>query len=132
MLSDKPEEQQNLFDEIRLRRISVRDAERLAGKIAVEKTRKNSIHTKAEEFEGIEKDLTDMLGTRVHIQGNQEHGGKITIDFFSAEELVVIADKVKTMQNNASSSIEDFEDIEDEPLIDDEDQSMYSFKNFSL
>ena len=127
MLSDKPEEQQNLFDEIRLRRISVRDAERLAGKIAVEKTRKNSIHTKAEEFEGIEKDLADTLGTRVHIQGNQEHGGKITIDFFSAEELGAIADKIKTMQGEENI----VENTEEKPL-EDEDQSMYSFKNFSL
>ena len=90
MLSTRPEEQMTLFKEIVYRKISVREAERIARRIAVEKSRKKELLPTPELME-IEKQLAEKLGTRVHIQ-KSEVGGKITIDYFSDEDLGVIVD----------------------------------------
>ena len=88
MLSNRPEEQQTLFKEIQFRKISVREAERIARRIAVEKVRKQSLLPNAELMQ-IEQKLQESLGTRVHIEP-REVGGKITIDYFSPEDLDTI------------------------------------------
>lgn len=88
MLSKRPEEQMTLFKEIMFRKITVREAERIARRIAVEKVRKQSLIPDAGLLV-IEKQLQETLGTRVHIEPKEE-GGKITIDYFSAEDLDTI------------------------------------------
>ncbi|MCC7436432.1 ParB/RepB/Spo0J family partition protein [Candidatus Nomurabacteria bacterium] len=90
MLSSRKEEQMTLFKEIMYRKISVREAERIARRIATDKARKKELLPTPELLE-IEKHLQDKLGTRVHIQ-QAEVGGKITIDYFSNEDLDVIVD----------------------------------------
>lgn len=90
MLSGRKEEQMTLFKEIMYRKISVREAERIARRIATDKARKKELLPTPELME-IEKHLQDKLGTRVHIQ-QAEVGGKITIDYFSNEDLDVIVD----------------------------------------
>jgi ParB family chromosome partitioning protein len=85
MLSTRPEEQLTLFKEIMFRKITVREAERIARRIAVDKVRKKELLPNAELMQ-IEQKLQESLGTRVHIEP-KEAGGKITIDYFSPEDL---------------------------------------------
>ncbi len=101
MLSSRPEEQMTLFKEIVYRKISVREAERIARRIATDKARKKELLPTPELLE-IEKHLQDKLGTRVHIQQAGE-GGKITIDYFSNEDLDVIVDVLGKAQARGST-----------------------------
>ncbi len=98
MLASRPEEQMTLFKEIVFRKISVREAERIARRIAVEKVRKQILLPDAELME-IEQKLQESLGTRVHIEPREE-GGKITIDYFSSEDL----DKIMSILSNKEHS----------------------------
>ena len=86
MLSDRPEEQQVLFKEIIYKKISVREAERLARRVAFEKVRKMHYKMLDPEIVEIEEKFQEALGTRVHIE-KTERGGHLTIDFFSPEDL---------------------------------------------
>jgi len=83
MLADRPEEQETLFKEITLKKMTVREAERGARSIAKDKARK---HDLPPELASLEKDLMDKLGTRVRIE-KKEKGGKVHIDFFSEEDI---------------------------------------------
>jgi len=86
MLMDKTEEQRTLFEEIKLKRLNVRDTEQLARRIAVEKSRKGDL---TPELLLLERELSDSLGTRVRID-KKDNGGRVTIDFFSVEDLAHI------------------------------------------
>ncbi len=90
MLTGRPEEQATLLKEIMFRKISVREAERIARRIATDKARKKELLPTPELIQ-IERQLQDKLGTRVHIQP-AEVGGKITIDYFSNDDLDIIID----------------------------------------
>lgn len=85
MLKDRPDEQQVLFKEIVYKKISVREAERIARRIAVERVRKSEL-LPTPEARGMEDELEERLGTRVHIERKAD-GGRITIDFFSDDDL---------------------------------------------
>ena len=85
MLSTRPEEQNTLFKEIVYKKLSVREAERIARRIAVDRVRKRELLPDANVM-SIEDELEEHLGTRVHIQRKAD-GGKITIDFFSDADL---------------------------------------------
>ncbi len=93
MLSDRPEEQKKLYEEIILRKLSVRDAEKIARRIAQDKVRKKKfiVDPRIREYE---KRLSENLGTRVHIE-QKEKGGKILIDYFSMEDLENILNALK-------------------------------------
>jgi len=86
MLADKPEEQEVLFKEILIKKITVREAERIARNVAVERARKKETLEKDTEMKEIEGKLNDALGTRVMIE-RREVGGKIVIDFFNNDDL---------------------------------------------
>ena len=86
MLIDKPEEQKTLFTEIVTRKLTVRDAEQLARRVAIDKVRKTDL---TPELLLLERELTEALGTRVRIEKG-EQGGKLHIDFFNAEDLAAI------------------------------------------
>ena len=88
MLNTRPEEQMTLFKEIMFRKITVREAERIARRIATDKVRKRELLPNA-DLMVIEQKLRDSLGTRVHIEPKEE-GGKITIDYFSNADLDTI------------------------------------------
>ncbi len=81
-------ERETLFREIMLKKLSVRAAERIARSIAQENVRKHN--KKTPEMVEIEKSLTETLGTRVIIETNAE-GGRLSIDFFSPDELSRLA-----------------------------------------
>src|SRR3989344_3325300 len=86
MLADHPEEQMVLFKEILFKKITVREAERLARKIAFDRVRKKEFLPDPEITE-LEEEFQEKLGTRVHID-RKDNGGQIKIDFFSTEDLL--------------------------------------------
>ena len=97
MLVDHPEEQMVLFKEILYKKITVREAERLARKIAYDRVRKKEFIPDPEITE-LEEEFQDKLGTRVHID-RKELGGQIKIDFFSIEDLRTILDSINKSIN---------------------------------
>ncbi len=102
MLGDRLEEQMTLFKEIMFRKLTVREAEAIGRRIAYDKIRKKGA-TLDPETQELEEKLTETLGTRVSIE-RRENGGKILIDFFSADDLRGILDLIKT--NKAKSPTE--------------------------
>ncbi|HEY4494230.1 MAG TPA: ParB/RepB/Spo0J family partition protein [Candidatus Paceibacterota bacterium] len=92
MLADHPEEQMVLFKEIVYKKITVREAERLARKIAYDRVRKKEFMPDPEITE-LEEEFQEKLGTRVHIE-RKELGGQVKIDFFSTEDLRMILDLI--------------------------------------
>lgn len=93
MLADHPEEQLVLFKEIVYKKITVREAERLARKIAYDRVRKKEFMPDPEITE-LEEEFQEKLGTRVHID-RKELGGQIKIDYFSTEDLRAILDLIQ-------------------------------------
>ncbi|MBI2120239.1 MAG: ParB/RepB/Spo0J family partition protein [Parcubacteria group bacterium] len=85
MLADRPEEQIVLFKEVMYKRLTVRETEAIARKVAYERIRKKELFQDPELVE-LEEKFTERLGTRVHIE-KKEHGGKMVIDFFSNADL---------------------------------------------
>jgi len=151
MLATRPEEQMTLFKEIMFRKITVREAERIARRIAVDKVRKQSLIPDA-GLMVIERQLQETLGTRVHIEP-KEAGGKITIDYFSPEDLEtimsVLGNKQAPMAPTAAPQTpeevteaahqerEEVELLEDRSpteiaQAEEEVEDLYNLKNFSL
>jgi len=149
MLIERPEEQQTLFREILLRRMSVREAEGVARRIAVERRHSIKGDDLDHETREIEEKLTDTLGTRVTIERKHEvPGGKITIAFFSDEDLKHVLEVMRPA--SGATAIENSEprnQVEGEPveITDDRsidevqkanntesDEELYSIKNFSI
>lgn len=133
MLTDRPEEQVVLFKEIMFKKMTVRDAEKAARKIAFDKIRKKEYMPDPEIAE-MEEKLQESLGTRVHIE-RKENGGYITIDFFTNDDLHTILglikstedknpnrmlDKFAASQNSQTTTISDSqskEDISDDNVV---------------
>ena len=155
MLQDRPEEQTVLFKEILYKKITVREAERMARKIAIEKVRKAELLPDPEILE-MEELFQEALGTRVHIEKN-EKGGQILIDFFSPDDLRTLLDslnksgasmnnpnallerhdeKVKAMAPEeapvVSEDTQSLDDRTEEEKDVDDDTDLYNIKNFSL
>lgn len=87
MLADRTAEQMTLFKEIVERRITVRDSEQMARRIAVERVRHKALLSP--DLLDLEKRLSETLGTRVRIE-RKDTGGKVLIDFFSPEDLTAL------------------------------------------
>jgi len=149
MLVDRPEEQTTLFREITLKKLTVREAESIARRIAIDKIRKKEFVVDPEIIE-LENKLTERLGTRVQIE-RKEAGGKIMIDFFSNDDLRSILEKVQEQSQVASLDAVSSESGDttasasaDEMPIDDrsatdivadaksDDAELYDLKNFSI
>ncbi|MEX1027427.1 MAG: ParB/RepB/Spo0J family partition protein [Candidatus Paceibacterota bacterium] len=92
-LKEKPDEQAVLHKEILYKKMSVREAERIARKIAYDNTRKKSENYNS-EIAGLEKEFSQSLGTRVHIE-KRDQGGKLTIDYFSDDDLQQLLEMFK-------------------------------------
>ena len=80
------------------KKLTVREAEAIARKIAHDRVRKKE-RAFDPELVAIEAKFKESLGTRVHIE-RREAGGKLTIDFFSADDLRDILDRVTTSGSN--------------------------------
>ncbi len=154
MLVDRPEEQMVLFKEIMFKKINVRDAEKMARKVAVDRVRKKE-YMPDPEISMMEEKLQETLGTRVHIEKGAV-GGQITIDFFSNEDLQTILDMIKSNEATDKHAmfkkyeasqpqavvVESKEEIFDEAPIDDrtkeevqeseKEADLYNITNFSL
>ena len=89
MLIDRPAEQMTLFKEMMVRKMTVREAEQIARRIAFEKVRKKDLFMTPEVVD-MEESLAETLGTRVQIEP-RERGGRIWIDYFSHEELLALS-----------------------------------------
>jgi len=105
MLIDRPEEQRTLFREIMLKRLTVRDTESIARRIAYDRVRKKE-YMYAPEILEMERELSNALGTRVAIEA-KEHGGKLTIDFMDDDDLRVLYAALahRTKQSNAAPAL---------------------------
>lgn len=119
MLIDRPEEQKTLFREIVQKRMTVREAESIARKIAYERVR-NKVYLMDPAIAELETKLTAELGTRVQIEKKQV-GGKVVIDFFNNDDLHQILDLLS--KNNR--------EVVAQPSLPD-DEALYSIKDFSL
>lgn len=149
MLVDRPAEQETLFKEIIFKKLNVREAESIARHIAVERARKLI----DPELMDMEDKFKETLGTRVRIEKKDE-GGRVTIDFFSKDDLQALLNKflaapqvgesdgfvdadkamaemnVHEVASNAKPLTEEEKlAIDDEP---EEDDSLYSVTNFSI
>lgn len=94
MLVDRPEEQMVLFKEIIHKKTTVREAERIARKIAKERARKKDDEDLDPEILEMEETLRSALGTRVHIE-RKAVGGQIMIDFFTDDDLKTLTSVLK-------------------------------------
>ena len=131
MLQDRPEEQTVLFKEILYKKITVREAERMARKIAIEKVRKAELLPDPEILE-MEELFQEALGTRVHIEKN-EKGGQILIDFFSPDDLRTLLDSLNksgASMNNPNALLERHDEKvkamapEEAPVVSEDTQSL--------
>lgn len=107
MLSDRPEEQDVLFREILLKKISVRESERIARKIATDKIRKQKWQDSDPVLIELERKLTETLGTRVQIK-KTDFGGTLSIDYFDPTDL----EKIFKIPEAEKASEEGFETSE--------------------
>ncbi len=157
MLSTRPQEQSTLFKEIMYKKVTVREAEGMARRIAYERARKKDFAVDP-ELMALEDKLREQLGTRVKIE-RSEAGGKILIDFFSNEDLRMLlglleTNQVKNPNEMLERHIEKVEQVvvqvaEGAPLAvaeavsasddrtakekaADENDDLYSVKNFSI
>jgi len=132
MLAERPEEQMTVFKEITIRRLSVRDVEKMTREIAWDKARKRNIRP---EIEALEKQLAENLGTKVEIREQEgSGGGKVIIDFFSQDDLAGLLQKMSEEQKERvrhepvvdSLSVQAHEDMEDASGDD------FSLEDFSV
>ena len=105
MLSDRPVEQTVLFKEIVYKRLSVREAERLARAVATDRVRKRELLPDP-ELADMQDRLAEALGTRVSIE-RKDFGGHIKIDFFSSADLRMIIDLLKSNEAKLPSELID-------------------------
>jgi ParB family chromosome partitioning protein len=148
MLVDHPEEQLVLFKEIVYKKITVREAEKLARKIAYDRIRKKEFMPDPEITE-LEEEFQEKLGTRVHID-KKELGGQIKIDFFSTEDLRAILDLINksSIEKKPEEMLENYIDVTlkaptpegvgvptenvGKEIIKEDDTDLYNISNFSV
>ncbi|MDP2651114.1 MAG: ParB/RepB/Spo0J family partition protein [bacterium] len=147
MLIDRPQEQETLFKEIIFKKLNVREAESIARHIAVERARKLI----DPELIDIEDRFKETLGTRVRIE-KKDDGGRVTIDFFSRDDLLALLEKLvnsphptgwvdadkalagidaKEVAAQADPLTEE-EKVLAEDSTNDEDDDLYSVANFTV
>jgi ParB family transcriptional regulator, chromosome partitioning protein len=152
MLADRPQEQMVLFREIMIKRMSVRDAEKISRKIAFDKVRKKDRMFDPDIVE-MEEEVATVLGTRVAIE-SKEVGGKIQIDFSDDEDLRRILsvlhskvfiendilEKIPETENqtinpndhNQDGLVDEFPEDQTVSEKEDDEDELYAIKNFSL
>lgn len=162
MLNDRPEEQLTFFQEIMVKKLTVREAESIARRIAYNKVRKHETMVDPQIIE-IEQQLTEKLGTRVRVE-RKDIGGKVTIDFFSNDDLSNILELLAAQREQVNPVAEQalaeeaVGEAVDEPLVSaemnpeeaalavddsastveddegptEEEAALYDLKNFSI
>ena len=102
MLASRPDEQLVLFKEIMAKKLTVREAESLSRRVAVEKIRNKEKYLDPAIIE-MERTFTESLGTRVRIEKGKE-GGTVTIDFFSPDDLRAMLERLMNVQQALKSA----------------------------
>lgn len=144
MLTDRPQEQLTVFKEILLKRLTVRDAEAIARRIAYDRVRKHNSLVEPEIIE-MEDRLTEKFGNRVKVE-KKEKGGRVMIDYSSPDELhrildlmygsgqnsildVPINNNLSVAEENAQgdTGVAENSDSKNEP-----EEDIYFIKNFSI
>ncbi|MDR3571536.1 MAG: ParB/RepB/Spo0J family partition protein [Candidatus Pacebacteria bacterium] len=138
MLTDRVAEQATLFKEILTRRLTVRDSEQMARRIATERTRKTDL---TPELLSLERELQEKLGTNVRIE-KKDNGGKVMIDFYSVEDLAHIRDMIAKIQEMPQLSQQPGAVVDEQsvqateeavvPKPEDSSDDLYSISNFSV
>lgn len=105
MLTDRKEEQMTLFKEIMYKKVTVREAELIARRIATDRAR-NKESLPDPEIAEMERKLTESLGTRVQIERRQK-GGRISIEYFSSADLHQILDLMKSNEKRRAGEMLD-------------------------
>lgn len=142
MLIDRPEEQLTLFKEIMIKRLNVRDTEQIARRIAYDKVRKHASLVQPEIIE-IEDKLTEKYGNRVKVEMKGETGGRIMIDYTSAEELRRLLSMLEQAGPESVLDVPNLnlaEEVAVAPAVAEEipnlpeesDEDLYFIKNFSV
>lgn len=145
MLVDRKEEQLTLFKEIIFKKLTVREAEAYARKVAQDRVRTKELIDP--ELIEMENKLKESLGTRVSIE-KRENGGRITIDYFTAEDIRNFLDKISTndvsIPNKSAQKISESTPLEisneapiddrapDEIIEEENTEELYSVKNFGV
>lgn len=145
MLVDKKDEQLTLFKEIVFKKLTVREAEAYARKVAQDRVRKKELIDP--ELIEMENKLKESLGTRVSIE-KRENGGRITIDYFTAEDIRNFLDKISingiSAIDNSAQKITESTPIDvssdtpiddrapDEIVAEENTEELYSVKNFGV
>ena len=149
MLVDKPDEQNTLFKEIMLRKLTVRDAEKISRKVAIERVRNHDTLVDPEIIEW-EQEVGTVLGTRVHVE-KKENGGRISIDYFNQDDLKKIMEFISSAKSqdkveipstepamNTLQATTPLEDKSQEEVStphygeEKEDEDLYSVSNFTI
>lgn len=157
MLNDRPEEQNVLVKEIILKKLTVREAELIARRIAHDKIRKKG--NMNPEIIELEKEFSSKLGTRVTIEPSTV-GGKLVISYFSPDDLKSILEMIQLTASEdalgalagaaitqsdadaineaiAAHAEEDISLLDDQPPAEKdyssaEDSDLYTIRNFTL
>lgn len=143
MLSSRPEEQMTLYREIQLKKLTVRDAEHIAQRIATDRVRKKEL-LYAPDILQMERELTESLGARVNIE-KRENGGKVAISFATEEDLRAILNQLAArmaqpaVQATESTAPAEPAQKEDVALLDDrskeekeKDENTFDPTSFSI
>jgi ParB family chromosome partitioning protein len=141
MLIDRPAEQSVLFKEILNKKVTVREAERAARAIAVDRARK--VPRSADpEIVAIEARLQEMLGERARVE-QDAIGGRITISFLTPDELKSIMDQLRGQVAEASVQTSDVIPADEIAMMEEpeyvppappkpDESDLYSVTNFSI
>ena len=138
MLADKPQEQATIHKEILFKKLTVREVERIARKIAVDKVRRHGTDTDPTIL-SLEKEFTEKLGTRVQIT-SEEFGGRVVIDYFSPDDLrhllAIVEGGVQPRSAEVASTSEavdeESENLAANDMPETESDELYSLKDFTV
>lgn len=144
MLRDRPQEQTTLYREIIYKKLSVRDTELIARRIAYDKARKKDLMIDP-ELADFEERLAESLGTRVQIE-RREVGGKVIIDFFTNEDVKKIINILQNqVKRNPNESLDNYErsyllsqekregeTTGVDQVTNSNEEDLYSLKDFSI
>jgi ParB family chromosome partitioning protein len=143
MLVDRPEEQDVLFKEILTKKLTVREAEAASRRVATDRVRKREKYLDPAIME-LERSFTESLGTRVRIERDSDGaGGTMKIDFFNPRDLRALLEKVVNspgvnsgisapLGREQSPDKSPIDDRAPEEIKEDENEDLYSLKNFSI
>lgn len=128
MLEDRKEEMMTLFRDIQTRKLSVREVEKLTREIAWDRARKKEIKP---EIKAMQDAFTESLGTEVEIREEMQ-GGKLIINFFSAEDLEILLSRISHRESPATLHTAEASPLDVPQPLPKEDDDTFSVEKFSI